>query len=491
MGYLTAGAPPAAGSARRDAREALVVYDDLRSFLDALETRGLLRRVRAEVDWNLEIGTIQRKVFDREGPALLFERVRDHDLPLVSGVMGTFERYALGLGCPHDLRAILRHVRDAAKRPIPPVLVPHGACQQHVRTGAAIDVGVFPTPLWHRLDGGRYIGTLGLVVTKDPETGVRNVGIYREQILGPDRLALNATQQVGTLWQKWRRAGKPMPVATVIGVDPCTLAASCIQGRLGDDEFELAGALRGRPLELVRCATLDLEVPATAEIVLEGEIAPDGELVPEGPFGEFTGYYGVGTKSPVVQLTAITHRDRPILQGTLEGAPPSESTVLRTVAHTAGGWAKLERMLFPGIKDFYITDMSCANFITLVSIERPYYHGQVRQLIEAIWANIHVAKWVIVVNDDIDIFDRRQVEWALATRVLPSRDIWITRQDQPGTNLDPAIEPWNREYPNIRGARIGIDATEDFKGYEFPPQTRPSPEEYARVEARWAEYGLD
>jgi UbiD family decarboxylase len=180
-----------------------------------LEERRLLRRVAAEVDWDLEIGAIQRRVFDREGPALLFERVRGHDTPLVSGVLGTPERYALGIGCPPDLRSIILRVRDATRGPIAPVVVGRGPCQEHVETEGEIDVRRFPTPKWHALDGGRYIGTLGLVVTKDPETGARNMGIYREQILGPDRVALNATQQVGTLWQKWRRAGRPMPVATV------------------------------------------------------------------------------------------------------------------------------------------------------------------------------------------------------------------------------------------------------------------------------------
>jgi 4-hydroxy-3-polyprenylbenzoate decarboxylase len=467
------------------------VYDDLRSFVAALEERGLLRRVRAEVDWDLEVGAIQRKVFDRGGPALLFERVRGHDTSLASGVLGTPERYALGIGCPPDLRSIIAQVRDATKHPIAPVIVDHSACQQNIQTGSAIDIREFPTPRWHALDGGRYLGTLGVVVTKDPETGARNVGIYREQILGADRLALNATQQLGTLWQKWQRAGRPMPVATAVGVDPCTLAASCIQAPLGDDEYAISGALRGQPLELVRCISQDLDVPAGAEIILEGEIAPDGDLVDEGPFGEFTGYYGLRKKSPVVQLTAVTHRDRPILQGTLEGAPPNESTTLRSIGSTAGAWAKLERMGFPGVKDFYITDMGCANFMTVVSMERSYYFGHAKQLIEAIWANIHIAKWVIVVNDDIDVFDRGQVEWALSTRVLPSRDIWITPQNQPGTNLDPAIAPEDRLYPNIRGARVGIDATEDFKGYQFPPQTRPSAEESACVEARWAEYGID
>jgi UbiD family decarboxylase len=467
------------------------VFDDLRSFINVLEERNLLRRVGAEVDWDLEIGVIQRRVFDRSGPALLFERVRGSRWPLVSGVLGTPERYALALSCDAQMKSIIRTVQAASAKPVPPTLVEGGACQENVDTGGSIDVLKFPVPKWHRLDGGRYIGTLGLVITKDPDTGVRNVGIYREQILSRNRLGLNATQQVGTLWQKWRRQGKSMPVTTAIGVDPCTLAASCVQAPLGVDEFGISGALRGSPLRLVRCVSQALEVPATAEIVLEGEIPPDADLLDEGPFGEFTGYYGNLTKSPVINLTAVTYRNQPILQGTLEGKPPSESTTLRSVSHSAGAANRLGRMNLPGVRDVYITDMSCANFMVIVSMEKQFYFGHARQVIEALWANMHVAKWVIVVNDDIDVFDRRQVEWAISTRVAPHRDIWVTGQNQVNTNLDPAAHPDDRNYPNVRGSRIGIDATVDFKGFEFPPETQPSPEEFAKVDARWREYGID
>ena len=466
------------------------MYEDLRSFLGVLEARGLLCRVRAEVDWDLEIGAIQRRVSDRDGPALSFERVRGHDWPLVSGVLGTPERLALALGCEPDPRKMIAVMRNATTNQIPPVIVNKGACQQNVDRGDAVDVLKFPTPKWHRLDGGRYIGTMGLIIAKDPETGRRNVGIYREMILGPNRIALNATQQVGTLWQKWRRTGRPMPVATAIGVDPATLIASLVQAKLGDDEYDIAGGLLGKPLELVRCVSQDLEVPASAEIVLEGEIPPDAELAQEGPFGEFTGYYGMEIMSPVIDLTAVTYRDSPISWGTLEGAPPCESTTLRTLCGTAGMWGKLSRMGLPGLKDVYMTDMGCASFIVIVSIDRQYYHGHAQQVMEAVWANSHSAKWVIVVNDDVNIYDRRQVEWALATRVLPVRDIWVTPQNQSSTNLDPAIPASDRHYPNVRGSRVGIDATEDFKGFVYPPQTKPSLEEFARVDARWHEYGL-
>ena len=175
------------------------MFNDLRSFIDVLGERKLLRRVRAEVDWDLEVGAIQRRVFDREGPALFFERVRGYEWPLVSGVLGTAERYALALGCEPHKRSIIRKVEAAAAEPLPPVVVESGLCQENVDTGAAINVLKFPVPQWHRLDGGRYIGTLGLVITKDPDTGAQNVGIYREQVLDRNRLGLNATQQVGTL----------------------------------------------------------------------------------------------------------------------------------------------------------------------------------------------------------------------------------------------------------------------------------------------------
>ncbi len=467
------------------------MFQDLRTFLVTLEEKKLLRRVRTEVDWDFEVGAIQRRVFDREGPALLFERVRGYDWPLLSGLLATPERYALALGCPMQMRSIIQRVQAAAAEPVAPVLIEAGPCQENVDSNGSIDLLEFPVPKWHRLDGGRYIGTLGLVITKDPDTRIRNIGIYREQVLGRNRLGLNATQQVGILWQKWRRQGKPMPVATAIGVDPCTLAASCVQAPLGLDEFGISGALRGSPLPLVRCVSQDLEVPATAEIVLEGEITADGELADEGPFGEFTGYYGMMTKSPVINLTAVTYRNQPILQGTLEGRPPSESTMLRSVGHTAGAAIRLGRMNLPGIHEVYISDMSCANFMVIVSLEKQFYFGHARQVIEAVWANMHIAKWVIVVDDDIDVFDRRQVEWALSTRVAPHRDIWVTQQDQVNTNLDPAIHPDHRNYPNVRGSRIGIDATVDFKGFDFPPQTQPSPQDYARLDARWREYGID
>jgi len=258
------------------------------------------------------------------------------------------------------------------------------------------------------------------------------------------------------------------------------------------DEFSFAGPLLGHPLEVVTCKTVDLQVPATSEIVLEGTVSPHLEdWRDEGPFGEFTGYYGIRTRNPVIQLTALTHRNEPILQGTLEGAPPSESTTLRAIGHTLGTWQKLDRSGLPGIKEVYCTDMGCCNFMTLVAIERQYYHGHARQVIEYVWATGFNHKWTVVVDEDIDIYDRAQVEWALSTRVQPHRDIIVTDQSCIGCNLDPSIPPEDRPYPGTRSSRIGINATTEYKGFGFPPLVRQTEEDFARVDKRWKEYGFE
>lgn len=465
-------------------------FGDLRGYLAALEERGWLHRITAEVDWDLEIGAIQREVFDRQGPALLFEKVRDSNAPLVSGLMATPDRYALGVGSESDLPSIVRTVQQAAAYPIAPVRIGEGLCQEVVVDEPDIDLNALPVPRWHELDGGRYIGTLGVVIMADPETGAQNLGIYREQITGRHSFSLNATQQAGVLLRKYRNLGRPMPVATVIGVDPATLAASCIHAPLGTDETGIAGALLGRPQEVVRCVTSDLLVPASAEYVLEGEILPDAPLVEEGPFGEYSGYYGAGTSAPEIRLKALTHRRDPIFQGTLEGAPPSESTMLRVPGATAGAWALVRGAGIPGIRDIHLTDMGCASYFAVVSLEDQFYFGHAREVVSALWAGKPAPKWIVLVDSDIDVYDRGQVEWAMATRVQPHRDIWVTPPNQRGIQLDPAIPPEDRRFPHTRTSRVAIDATVHFKGYEFEPLAAPGADLRDAVMRRWDELGL-
>ena len=470
-----------------------MAYKDLREFIKKLEEEGELHRIKKEVDWNIELGTIMRKVFDLRGPAVLFEKVKGSNITLLSGAMDTYKRYALGIGeSSQDLRSLLKKVLEATKNPIKPVLVKDGVCKENMEKGKDIDLYKFPVPKWHELDGGRFIGTLGVVITRDPETGVRNVGIYRQQLHGKNKTGLMALQQLGLMFEKYSAMKKPMPIVTAIGVDPAILAASVCAVGYGEDELGIAGGLRGAPVELVKCETVDLEVPANAEIVLEGYIPFDeSEWEEEGPFGEFPGYYGgLKAKRPVVNLTAVTYRNNPVFQGTFEGKPPSESTTIRAIGHTVGEWDKLLKSGVPGVKDVLATDMGCAAFIIVVSMDRHYYGGNARQIMEAIWATSNKGKWVIVVDDDIDIYDREQVEWALATRVQPHRDIVITSDRESAINLDPSVDPSVRDYPVQMGSRIGIDATIYFKGYKFPPIARPTEEQMREIENKWKEYGF-
>lgn len=466
-------------------------YTDLREFIARLEKEGELVRVRAQVDPYLEIGAIMRKVFDRRGKAILFENVKGHQIPLICGAMDTYKRYALGVECEPHPRAIVQKTLQAIRNPIPPIIVGNAPCQEVVLTGAEVDLGKLPVPHWNFSDGGKYLGTLGVVIVKDPETGLRNMGIYREQIEGRNKMGLLTIQNLGIIMTKYRDRGEAMPVVTAIGVDPAILAASCFRLPFGYDEFSAAGGLRGSPIPLVKCKSIDLEAPAAAEIILEGEVSPDTDnWQEEGPFGEYTGYYaGVKGKLPSVNVKAITMRHNPIFQGTLEGKPPNESTTLR-IGHTTGIWLQMEQTKIPGFKEIWVTDMGCDNFITVIALDKQYYMGNAMHAITAHWSMTHTGKWTIVVDGDIDIFDRGQVEWALATRVQPHRDILITNDRFPGATLDPSSPPEARPYPVSHSSRIGIDATLQFKGFDFPPLISYSPDLMEKVEERWEEYGI-
>jgi len=470
-------------------------HKDIREFISKLEEEGELHRIKAEVDWDLELSAIMRKVFEKNGPACLFENVKGSEFPVFTGGFFGHKKYGLAVGAPPDVRSILQKMLQAAKNPIKPVLVDRGPCKENIDTGDNINVEKFPVPKWFHIDGGRYIGTLGAIITKDPETGTRNMGVYRQQIVGKNKLGMLATQQCGINLQKYRAMNKPMPIATAIGVPPAVLAAAIVRAPYGEDELGIAGAITGEPIPLVKCETVDLEVPANAEIVLEGEIPPDPNLwVEEGPFGEFTGYCS-SVKSeikPVVNLSAVTYRDNPIFQGCSPGVPPNEETTYREIGSTVGAWSTLLKAGVPGIKEVYLTEMGCAEFMLIVSMDRQYYLGNAREVIEAVFALVgKTTKWVIVVDDDIDIFDSGQVEWAMAVRVQPHRDIIITDDRHSGNPLDPSIHPDLRRHPlQARTSRIGIDATTENKDYEFPPVVKSTEEEEKLVEKRWKEYGF-
>jgi UbiD family decarboxylase len=467
------------------------VFEDLRHFLDCLEERDLLSRVSKEVDPHLEIGTIMYEVHRRGGPAVLFENVKGCDYPLLSGALGTLERYTLALGLPNEPRLLQDKAMEAMRKPLPPVVVDQAPCQENVLQGAEVDISQFPAPFWHPLDGGQFIGTLGVVITQDPDSGARNAAVYREQVLGRDKTAVLLGRHGAVVLQKYLERGEPMPIATCFGVDPAVLAAAVMPLNYGEDELGMAGALRGSPVPLVRGKTVDLLVPANAEIVFEGYVTPDREAwQEEGPFGEYTGYYaGERFKKPTIQLTAITHRDRPIMHGTLEGRAPNESEVIAIFGTAIGLKADLIKMGVPGIKDVWGRGRS---FISIISLDRQYYSGHVRQVINAALVAARGSKWIIVVDGDIDVFNWEQVDWALSTRVQPHRDIVVTDNWRTGVTLDPSIEPALRaNWVDVRTSKIGIDATTQNKGFEWAPPVTPDATRLETVRAQWAQYGID
>ncbi|MFC1867831.1 UbiD family decarboxylase [Thermodesulfobacteriota bacterium] len=469
-------------------------FKDLREFITGLDEAGELHRIKTEVDWNLELSNIVRKVAEQRGPACLFEKVKDSKFPLFSGGLFGYNKVGIAVGTKPDLRSILQKLMEACNKPIPPVTVDSGPCKENIDTGDKIDLEIFPNPKWHHLDGGRFIGTMGVVFTKDPDTGLRNMAVYRHQLMGKDKIGLDiAGQHGGIHLQKYVARKQPMPFATAIGVPPELIIAGAIKAPYGADEVGIAGAIAGEPIQLVKCETIDLEVPATAEMVFEGEIPPDNSLWElEGPFGEFPGHFGTleARKKPTGYLKAVTYRDDPIEAACSPGIPPNESSTIRELGQTIGTWQTLLKSGIPGIKEVYASEMSCG-FRVVVSVDRQFYLGNARQIIFSVFQFGYLAKWVIVVDDDIDIYDSGQLEWAMSVRVQPHRDIIITDDRVRGNAIDPSVHPDNKKSQLVgQTSKIGIDATLGFKGFEFPPMVLPTEEEKKLVEKRWQEYGF-
>lgn len=461
-------------------------FKDLREWLQKLEDEGELARVRVEVEKDHEIGAICRKVNDAGGPALYFERVQGYSIPLACNLMGTKKRFAMALEMAEEeiTREWLRRTHASC---LDPVVTSHGPCQENVLEGSEVDLlKKFPIPVWNELDGGPYI-TLPVVISRDPETGKRNAAMYRMQV--HDR------NTVGILMAPYRHAemhrakaaaeGRALPVAIAIGMDPAVLLAALAPLPYGVDELAVAGALRGEPVLMIKCKTIDLEVPAASEIVLEGEI-PLNERWEEGPYGDFTGYYGGKIERPVVRIKAITHRNQPIYHGLYNGRPPTEEHIIRGLPIEI---QIVEQCPIPGIKAVNLTLGGCANFNAVVSIKRPFegYGKMMGMAILATGVGRHI-KNVIIVDDDVDPFDWLQVEWAVATRVQPHRDVEILKEVA-GVVLDPSIPQIEKVTGSARTSKMIIDATKfDAKDYEIA--CMPKVEIMEKVKREWKKYDI-
>jgi 4-hydroxy-3-polyprenylbenzoate decarboxylase len=497
-----------------------VAFGDLRGWIAALKAHGELHEIDAQVDWNIELGTIMRLA---QGPgtgkALLFNNIKDYNKPdsrcrrVFGSALNNYRRIALMLGLPPDThpRELVKISRNILEGTIPPRVVAGGPVKENIVAGSAIDLEEFPTPYWNRMDGGRYLITYAGVVTKDPQTGVMNVGVYRGMLAGRDRIPILMwrAQHIGHHATSWQAAGKKeMPIAVAIGWEPSLGFCAGSPVPKGICEYDVMGAIRGAPVDLVKCESVDLYVPASAEIVIEGYLGLDPETyMMEGPYAEFTGYLASErSPKPTIRVTAITHRNDPILRGTIEGCLPgsySENAVGSSIMRAATAWNVLDRSGVPGITDVWCPPVQ-AGINALVSL-RQSYRGQAKQAANALWGSTaaHVRyKHVTVVDDDIDIHDYAAVDWAIAHRVNAGENDIVIMPGTFGLGLDPSTRRRDRN-PALFGTgkwnRVLIDATQnldydpdpDLGGARFPPTVWPSKDDVAAVEARWKELGLD
>lgn len=457
-----------------------MAFADIREFIAALEKAGELCRVRKQVSPRYELAAVIERTLAARGPVLLFENVEGSPMPLFNNPFISRRHVAFALGW--EEKDLLRRWLACLEKPLPPVLVESGPCKE-VRVPAP-DLTRFPVPiLWHDGDHGPYI-TFAQCVTKDPETGRRNVGIYRIEIMGPRRVGVSFafTHHGAVNQRKSEMLGKDCEFALVIGTEPaCYLASQATVGH-GEDEYGLAGALSGKPVELVRCETVDLQVPAHAEIVIEGRIMANVREE-EGPFGEWTGFVSGRSPHPVGEVTYLSHRKDPIYAVTYEGYPVYGPTnIMQSVAREPEWFRVIRSQICPTIADIHFTIGGCAGFIVIVSI-RKTVEGQAKNVILDLLREPGV-KLVIVVDEDIDIRNMDMVQWALATRMQPASDL-IVIPEAACNRLDPS-QP---DFPSGVGSKMGIDATWPINK-SIPPYATVPKETAKRVAETWKSYGI-
>ncbi len=493
--------PGSATEAASAGREKIACPADLREYLAALERAGELRRVGVEVDWRFEIGAMSRLVCERRGPAPLFEKVKDYPGQQVAAVLHgpskpmLHARSALALG--FDPRTptleLIEGIRQRLKNPIAPRLVERAKapCKEVVLRGKEMNLLGFPVP-WIKelLDGGRYIGTWDIILTKDPDSGWVNWATYRCMVKDKDHFAILLTpagQHGGAMLAKYEAMGKPMPIALVIGADPASHLASIAPLEYGLNEAEAAGGLRGSALELVKCETNELEVPANAEIVVEAEVLP-GERVDEGPFGEFTGHSAQRGQTPVARVTCITHRKNPITSVANVGKPYDDDAPSRLLMTSAAAKNRLEAH---GIEInaiyYYVPGTG------VVSL-RPRA-GLRQQVVSTLLSGERLSlDGIVFVDEDVDVTNIEDVWWAICSRMNPNN--YEVFKGTPASMLLPWLTPEERERHEasirIMDATIPYHWTQQYR----EDHTKVSDFEHGwseetkrKILERWKEYG--
>ena len=429
----------------RAAMSGRIPYRDMRGLLDHLEANGELLRIKKPVP-----PKYMHTLLSKSDQAVLFENVADYGMSVVGGLIGSRRRLALGLAS--DEKVLGRVFMDALERPIPAEIVPDGPVQEVVKVGDEVDLTEIPIPFQHRKDGGPYISA-GIAVCKDEE-GRRNVGCYRLMYRTPNETGIDlvSPSDMRFTYQRALDRGEPLPIAIALGTGIPEILSAAYKAPPGFDEFAVAGGLYGEPVQLTKCATLDLEVPASAEIVLEGEISADGWTIDEGRYGDFTGHQCSIRWNPVFKVKAITHRKDPIFQTVFM---PWENDWLEAPPMEAAGWRAL-REASVQTTAVYSTPASCCYWHLFASIKkRP---GEGKNALLALMA-LHAVKLVIVTDDDVDITDWMDLERALAFRVRPDEDVIIVSGAR-GKHLDPTLRASQLPKGSLpTTSKMGIDAT--------------------------------
>jgi UbiD family decarboxylase len=436
-----------------------MAFNSLREFIDFLKDNGELIEIDSEIKRDLEIGAVGE--LTRLGPAVLFNNIKGYDKRVAINILGTNKRIAMALGVPEE--NLVPFLAERIDQPVKPIVVSGGPCKENILKGNKVNLDKFPIPKWNDKDGGRF-SDFGMVITKDIETGGQNGGMYRMHVKGKNKtnIFIQDKQHIGMHYKKCKDAGmKYMEMAVAIGLDPIVnmIAPSPIE--YGVDELDVAGGLRGEPVSLVKCDTVDLLVPATAEIVLEGRV-PIGIHNTEGPFGEFTGYYSGTYEHPIFEITCITHRDNPIFQGTYLGKPPTEGHIIPGVFNSAIFYKNAKKICpeITGVNVFGATWV----YITAVSIKKEY-EGQVHHVADALYSSGigRYIKILVVVDHDVNVYNIDDIIWAISSRYQPEFDTYITPRVA-GYGIDPSERKIGERGIETGGvsslsSRILIDAT--------------------------------
>ena len=485
-------------------------YKDLRDFISNLEQMGELKRISLEVDPVLEMTEICDRVLRSGGPALLFENPKGSDIPVLANLFGTPKRVALGMGeesveALRDVGRLLaflkepeppKSMKDAwQKMPIfkqvlnmTPKVVKSAACQEQIIERDDIDLSNYPIQLCWPEDAAPLI-TWGLVVTRGPHKSRQNMGIYRQQVVGKNRVIMRwLSHRGGALdfkeWQE-QKPGEPFPVSVVLGCDPATILAAVTPIPDSLSEYAFAGLLRGSKTELVNCISNNLQVPASAEIILEGFLYPE-DVADEGPYGDHTGYYNEVDSFPVLTIERITQRKKPIYHSTYTGRPPDEPAILGVALNEV--FVPILQKQFPEITDFYLPPEGCSYRMAVISMKKQYA-GHAKRVMFGVWSFLRqfmYTKFIIVTDDDVDIRDWKEVIWAITTRVDPARDTLIV-ENTPIDYLDFASPV------SGLGGKMGLDATNKWPAETTRPWGKPitmDPAIKTRVDELWKEMGL-